>query len=172
MERIIDFRPGWDRTTDIHCMDICFVLKGEYGAVQFLMSTGWYPGTATERLLSTDGESGQVVSMWRTMFQPRGVDLGYHSKTPMYEGHDAIGSIEYDYDDREDLGTEDNPLTFPKAKPTGTFDPCPYTDGGPCYYDGSSLNAQPIFRRFLTEGDKVIWEKLEEYYVDRFGELK
>lgn len=43
--------------------------------------------------------------------------------------------------------------------------------GGRCYYDGSSLNAEPVYHRLLAEGDAGVWAALEEYYTRTFGDL-
>lgn len=40
---------------------------------------------------------------------------------------------------------------------------CEWT-GGPCYYDGSGLNAERIFDLLVTEGDEAVWTALEDYY--------
>lgn len=44
---------------------------------------------------------------------------------------------------------------------------CEWT-GGDCYYDGSSLNADPVFKRLLEEGEDGVWATLEDYYADVF----
>lgn len=49
------------------------------------------------------------------------------------------------------------------------MDNCPYLDGKPCYYDGSSLNAERIYRVLLEKGSDGVWAELEEYYNDTFG---
>jgi len=41
---------------------------------------------------------------------------------------------------------------------------CDLLPSGKCYYDGSGLNAEPIFETLLTEGSDGVWRKLEEYY--------
>lgn len=48
-------------------------------------------------------------------------------------------------------------------------DKCEWT-GGVCYYDGSTLCAEPIFERLLREGDDGVWAALEEWYHSRFEE--
>jgi len=48
--------------------------------------------------------------------------------------------------------------------------PCEYLNGEPCYYDGSSLNAEPVFERMLTGGSDAVWKDLEEYYQQVFGD--
>lgn len=41
---------------------------------------------------------------------------------------------------------------------------CDVRPGGHCYYDGSGLMGDELFGRFLTQGEHVVWEKLEEMY--------
>lgn len=36
--------------------------------------------------------------------------------------------------------------------------------GGPCYYDGSSLNAEPILETLIRDGDEAVWEEMARYY--------
>jgi hypothetical protein len=36
--------------------------------------------------------------------------------------------------------------------------------GGVCYYDGSSLNAEPIFDLLVTQGQEACWQAIENYY--------
>ena len=39
---------------------------------------------------------------------------------------------------------------------------------GPCFYDGSSLNAGPIADRFIAEGESAVWEELMLLYLGVF----
>ena len=39
---------------------------------------------------------------------------------------------------------------------------------GECYYDGSGLNAEPIYQRLLRDGHEGVWEELEAYYAEVF----
>lgn len=41
--------------------------------------------------------------------------------------------------------------------------------GTQCYYDGSTLNSEPVFERLLEEGDAGVWAELESYYESHFG---
>lgn len=43
---------------------------------------------------------------------------------------------------------------------------------GPCYYDGSTLSAEPIFEVLKAEGEVGVWRELEKHYTDTFGELR
>jgi hypothetical protein len=64
---------------------------------------------------------------------PMGADLGYHALCPQWEG-------------QEDYGRMD----------------CAYLPGGTCFYDGSGLQADDLLRRFLIEGEEVVWQTLAE----------
>lgn len=74
----------------------------------------------------------------RSLIEPLPADLGYHSRIPRRGA----------------------------ARPARKD--CPYLDGAPCYYDGSGLNARPVFERLLREGDAGVWDALEKYYLDVF----
>lgn len=133
------FTPAFDKrhvdpnkNYGIHCVDIRFVLKGENGAVQFSLFSGWF--------LPETEEEYKAKGIDIKNSYPMATDLGYHSYVPMYESQPQI------------------------------IDKCEHLDGKPCYYDGSSLNAIPILERLLREGDKAVWEKLEEYYITLFKE--
>ena len=73
--------------------------------------------------------------------RPIPADLGYHSPIPKYDGQEPIS------------------------------DSCELLSGRPCYYDGSSLNADPVYQTLLEEGDAGVWRTLEKYYQGTFGEL-
>jgi hypothetical protein len=70
--------------------------------------------------------------------EPMGTDIGYHSPISKYEGQKVMS------------------------------DHCPYLDGKPCYYDGSSLRAGEFIPEFLEGGDKAVWKMLEDEYGRRF----
>jgi hypothetical protein len=48
-----------------------------------------------------------------------------------------------------------------------THDYCDLTDG-PCFYDGSGLNADLLIEGFLTGGEDYVWRALEAYYASTF----
>lgn len=96
-ERIVEFTPAhdcirlpcrWGKETcapgkggshGIGAVDMRMVLKGSKGAVQFLLSTGWYME-----------ETPRSSSMG-----PLASDLGYHSPKPMYEEQTTMGPCPY-----------------------------------------------------------------------------
>ena len=90
MEKIVSFSPAYNKGKEygIGAVQIRFVLKGELGAVQFLIGTDWY--------LPADQKSVAALphSSWHET-QPRGWDLGYHSPKPMYEEDKTMGPCEY-----------------------------------------------------------------------------
>jgi hypothetical protein len=51
----------------------------------------------------------------------------------------------------------------PRYENQGSMD-CDLMPSGKCYYDGSGLNAEPVFQILLSEGSQGVWKKLEEYY--------
>lgn len=74
------------------------------------------------------------------MCRPMPADIGYHSPKPMYEGQEPIRVS------------------------------CDVLDGKTCYYDGSSLNADPIFDLLVKEGGEAVWKEMERYYHQTFEE--
>ena len=45
---------------------------------------------------------------------------------------------------------------------------CDLLDGGVCYYDGSGLQAERVYKRLLEEGEDGVWAELEDEYERRF----
>jgi hypothetical protein len=124
-------KPGTGGSHGRHGMNIRFVVKGEDGAVQFLLHTGWIPQYATPSLI------GARDCTWSGATQPS--DLGYHSKTPHFEGHEP------------------------------SIESCEFCDGKPCYYDGSSLNANDAMYALVNGGEDALWEFLDAYYATVFN---
>jgi hypothetical protein len=88
-KRTIMFKPGFDwraeessRNYGIGSTRIWFVLTGEKGAVQWQIGTDWYPESARRHLMNFSTKPAPN--------KPQGWDLGYHSRTPMYEDHSAM----------------------------------------------------------------------------------
>ncbi len=82
-EKIVNVEPAYDkRSSDpkknygIGSCRITFILKGEKGAVQFMIGTNWYTPSAREHLLAFPNREKQ---------KPDGWDVGYHSPKPMYD---------------------------------------------------------------------------------------
>lgn len=45
---------------------------------------------------------------------------------------------------------------------------CDVLPGGKCFYDGSGLNAEPVFECLVREGGDAVWRELENYYAELF----
>ena len=141
LERIIHFRPAFDKRSPdkskdygIHGMEITFVLKGAEGAVQWKIHTNWQlPHVQREMRAWRHDYDARFDKIY-----PEGYDLGYHSRTPHYEGQRPISKTKCDILD------------------------------GECYYDGSGLNAEPLVEPFLREGDAAVWRELTAYYEQVF----
>ena len=65
----------------VHGMAIRFLLKGDEGAVQFLLYTGWIP---------TDKHYHNARHM-----HPIPVDLGYYGRKPHYDDQESMGPCEF-----------------------------------------------------------------------------
>lgn len=83
MEKSIEFEPAFDKRGQnpdygIHGVQLRFLLKGEQGAVQFVLYTNWHLPHVQKEL---DGKR----DLNHVLCHPMPADLGYHSKTPRYE---------------------------------------------------------------------------------------
>ncbi len=132
--------PGSGGSHGRHGLQIRWILKGDDGAVQFLLMTGWTP----------------VPSDWDNSDQmaPLPADLGYHSKRPMFEGHktqgpcDFIGGGECYYDgsglNASDAFTvlcnegSDGLWVFLESYYETVFDGVPYPSAAPYKWDRRS----------------------------------
>lgn len=139
LQRIVRFEKGFDkRSADptknygVRGMHIRFLLKGEKGAVQFLLYTDWMPKRTVQEYAMQFPDSA-------LKYQANPADIGYHAYVPQYEGATLI--------------TES----------------CPELNGVPCYYDGSSLQAEYVYWAFVNEGEEAMWALLQERYDNLIG---
>lgn len=198
LERIFLIRPAFDKRDPdprkdygIHGAEMLFVLKGEKGAVQFMLYTNWQlPHVSKEHdekvLAMANKLAGRPLdqTMLNVMYHPLPADVGYHSPVPMYEGQKPIGATKIlqeammrnvermrkAREKGEEMDMEKWEKWEETSEDTGTFTPCEWLDGKPCYYDGSGLAAQEYFKVLVTEGSEAVWKKLEEYYKETFHE--
>ena len=135
-EKIVKMLPAHDgrdkdpnKNTGIHGVDLIMTLKGEKGAVRFMLYTNWQlPAIKVEELPDC-------------LRKPLPADLGIHSPSPVYDGQEVSQKE------------------------------CLYLDNKPCYYDGSGLNAKPVYDVLLEKGSDGVWEYLENYYQEVFNQL-
>lgn len=158
-------------------------LIGEKGAVVFSLVTNWKTSAEVREFqMMVSGEMGEIIPEYQPHhasllrmtwvpnpidigYLPNPIDIGYHSKTPMYEDQSPMGSKriitkEKTPEDPIGVGMED----------TGTFDPCEWVGNGPCYYDGSSLNAVRFFDILASRGEEDFWKAMEDYYNSTFDD--
>lgn len=150
MEKIVEFAPAFDKRNPdpsknygIHGVELRMILKGDKGAVQFVLYTNWHlPHVQQELVTKCHRQGGPSLiggSPWCSN-EPMPADLGYHSPIPRYDG--------------QGICTES----------------CGYLDGKPCYYDGSGLNAKKVYEVLLEKGSDGVWEYLQDFYDELFGE--
>lgn len=147
MGRSVKFHPGYDKRNEpgpngeqygIHGMDITFFYRGESGAVQFKFLTGWVPW--------------QPAPAAEPLWGPRYKNL---NPPTINEINPAAADLGYHSPEARYEGHE--PMT----------ENCPFI-GGPCYYDGSGLNAEPLLVALIYEGEEAVWKALEAYYAETF----
>ncbi len=185
----------------IHGINLRMVLKGKLGATQFLVYTNRFPKYLIEEQIARDeitdpvfikglleytgpfpeGKIFQEITRYQLflngfhnikhkfLYEPMAADLGYHSPKPTHDDDEPIGSKDYKIDWK--INEKGEKVSDVIVVPTGTFRPCEYLDGRACYYDGSSLNAIPVYDLMVKYGEKAVWKKLEEYYIQTFDVL-
>lgn len=89
-ERRVDLHAAYDKRNPdprknygIHGVDMRMYLIGQEGVVQFVLYTNWH-------LPHVEAEFDARPERDRWLDRPMPADLGYHSKTPMYEGHEPM----------------------------------------------------------------------------------
>lgn len=177
LERIFVIRPAFDKRDKdpnknygVHGCEMLFVVKGEKGAVQFVLYTNWHLPHVTKEW----EKKGQLS---RGLWAPIPADVGYHSPVPMYEDQKPSGSQKMDKEAANRnlvklLARKDLDKLEPFMTPSGTFTKCEWLDGKPCYYDGSGLAAEKYYHLLLRKGSEAVWKKLERYYRETFHASK
>ena len=97
-ERMILFTPAFDhrdKNCGIHGMEMRFIVKGDVGAVQFLVFTNWQLPHVRKEF---EGRVDAGENLHPCLFAGSPADLGYHSPKPIYEGQSPLS------DDCEILG--------------------------------------------------------------------
>jgi len=148
MKRIIRTRPPFDKRSDIPGKN--------YGICGFQI---WFilqgKFGAVQVMLSTELYPKKVMKeligkdKWSSDYYEEVFncwDVGYHSKKrPKWDTYKWVTQMD-----------------------------CDLLPGGKCYYDGSSLRGKEdkVVQIYMEKGDDGIFEYLEKYYVEIFGELK
>lgn len=90
-ERIVDFEGAYDKrekNCGVGGVSIRFVLKGEKGAVQFLLFTNWQLQAVAEWHATLDTGRKDFDYRGRPRSWPMAADVGYHAKVPQREGQE------------------------------------------------------------------------------------
>jgi hypothetical protein len=74
----VDCVPNGGGSHGVHGVNLLFLVKGDKGAVQFLIYTGWLPQSAKS------GVCGRFIDEWGGNALP--ANLGFHSPVPTYDG--------------------------------------------------------------------------------------
>ena len=99
--KIVEITPAYDRRNinpdenyGIHGCNLKLILKGDKGAVHFIIYTNWHlPHVQNELLSKVNSSEKHLIE---ATFLPMPADVGYHSPIPRYEGQSIISdSCEY-----------------------------------------------------------------------------
>lgn len=96
-EKIVQVTPSYNKIDPDpsknygigHCR-IRFILKGEKGAVQFMIGTDWGIESVRRHLDKFPVRPRDIEDMRK----PKGWDVGYHSPKPMYEDQPCMGKCD------------------------------------------------------------------------------
>lgn len=146
LERIVEFDPAFDRREPgphdqgVHGVEMRFVLKGEAGAITFVVFTNWM-------LPHVQQEQGQKIRVSETYTKlfidpPQPLAIVYHSPTPRREN---------------DVIIEDH-CRYLNDKPC-------YSEVIPNGWRQMETAAE-LWNILLIDGSEGVWRELERYYHD------
>lgn len=159
MKREIKFFPAWDRTNPdpsknygVSCLDMKFLIYGNKGIVEFDLDTNWYLPHIMKRRLESFRHDVQLQKedfLLETWINPCPLDICYYSLIRLSED-DTFFDVGLDW----------------------AF------DGKPCFYGYKSFEGDypspfakdVVFGLLVEKGDGAVWEYLENYYKEIFGE--
>jgi len=151
LQRIVEFSPAFDKRDPnprkdygVHGVELLMLVLGEKGAIQFKLITNWMLPHV------------QIEQDERTLQKAHTGLLDKYDLSALYHPMPA----DLGYHSKVPIYEDQEPLT----------DDCKWT-GGVCYYDGSGLNAEPVFELLLTKGSDAVWKLLEERYYEQFSDV-
>lgn len=156
MNRRIVFNKADDRTDPdpqkdygVSDLEICFLVEGEEGTVEFQLSTNWYLEHINKKRLEfmksevVVGKDDFILGRW---LKPLPLDVCYYSETRISE---------------DDSFWIDGISRFRESKS------CYY---GYVFKDKNGNEAKEYAYKLLLErGDDALWVYLEDYYREVFG---
>lgn len=102
MKRIVEMTPAYDKRNidpsksyGIHGVELRMVLKGNKGAVQFVLYTNWQlPHVTKEQDQKILNRRLDLIDL-KVTYHPLPADLGYHSLKPHYEDQKPMADCPY-----------------------------------------------------------------------------
>lgn len=162
-ERIVKIAPAFDHVAQgggRHGVTMSFVLKGQKGAVQFVLFTNWFLPECQEVMDEAVMEKPDQVTI-SALLHPLPAGLRVHSPKPLSEG---------DQPERQILKRALD-LLIPPCPGQARSRSCPYSGhpDGLCYSDESFTAGDAIFQALVAGGDDGLWGALEERYRLHLG---
>lgn len=157
MNRRLVFFPAWDKSDPdpkkdygVSCLELCFLVEGEKGIVEFQLLTNWYQEHVMERRLQSikkDVFAGKEDFLIKRFLRPFPADICHYSLVRL---------------------SEDDVHFSNGQSHIFNHQPCYYNYK---YTDKSGLIAHDVAYELLVEhGDEALWKYLEDYYTEVFGE--
>jgi hypothetical protein len=134
--------PDPKKSYGIGSATLVFGLDGSDGCVRFQITTGWHLPHNQEEITHRFRKEQNNISNY--FYNPF---LPYPSDLS-YHSRKQIYSGDF-HDDH-----------------------CEWLNGEPCWFMGSSTNAQRIFDIMVREGDEAMWKELEKFYDKTFRVVK
>lgn len=117
-----------------------------------------------EMLFSLSGPKGIVVFRLMTGWMPRIVKVTGMSE-PTFRMNQALDHDLFPF--AADIGYHSKKPRYPGQ--TISQEKCMFLGDKPCYYDGSSLQADAFLVELTNKGEKAFWKLMWEYYGEVFG---
>lgn len=171
LKRKLDFEVGYDKrdpdpskNCGVHGMNMRFMISGKIGVVQFLIYTNWM-------LPHVRKEQDKFEKISRFLAEPMAADIGYHSRIPQYEGQKFTRRVKIIPKPRKNIIIDGEETSIPDFELDEAFEPtpCSFLQNDPCFYDGSSSNAEAYLDELVTYGEEALYEKMIGYYTQALG---
>jgi hypothetical protein len=158
MNRKLLFLPAWDKTDldpkkdcGVSCLDMKFLVIGANGIVEFDLGTNWYQDHVVYKRVNWIKESvlsGKKDFLIKYIMSPFPTDICYYSRTRLSED-DIL--FENGWSHLEDMS-----LVYYGYRYREESDGLWTTDY--------------VLKLLVENGDEVVWNYLENYYIETFGE--
>lgn len=158
MNRKLLFLPAWDKSDPdpkkdygVSCLNMKFLVIGVKGIVEFDLNTNWYQDHVLDRRVTWMKKSvlsGKEDFMIKYIMSPYPLDICYYSRVRLSED-DVLFENGLPY-------LEDKNLVYYGYRYEEEFDEL-YT-------------TEHVLKLLVETGDEAVWNYLENYYIETFGE--